>query len=95
MQQVLTFIPIGLKLQSDSKSFRPYAYCGLGIAALFNTDHVIRNSLDAGSRTVLLMSLSLNAGVGIAGRIGSQYLLFEVTPTLNGAGIFTNLGYSF
>jgi len=91
--QVLSIIPIGYKIQGTKKSFQPYAYAGLGLAILFKTDYIFVDAVNTGSETSIVPFPTLNMGAGVRMKLGSKYLLAEITPSVN--GIFMNVGLSF
>lgn len=94
-QQFLSLIPIGVNFQSDSKVIKPYFYFGAGIGFLLETNQHIDNYGDKGNKNEFYLFPALNVGAGLKIRIGSNFMIVELSPTGNGSGIFINLGYSF
>jgi hypothetical protein len=91
--QMLNVIPFGIRFQSNSKKIIPYAYAGVGAAVLMKTDYVIKNYENIGSEKDFVFVPTVNVGVGLKYKVKSNYILTEVTPTIN--GLFFNVGYSF
>ncbi|MFZ4523066.1 MAG: hypothetical protein ACOYNC_15255 [Bacteroidales bacterium] len=94
-QQMISAIPIGVNFHSASGIFRPYIYCGIGLAVLLNTNYRFVKGESMGSKTEILLLPGVNIGAGVKIRIGTQFIAVEITPTGNGSGVFANLGYSF
>jgi hypothetical protein len=93
-QQFLGLMPIGIHFHSAKGVVRPYIYCAAGLSILISTDYHVVNYIDTGSRTTVVPVPMINMGTGIKIKIGSKFIVAEVTPAL-GTGIFMNIGYSF
>jgi len=103
--QTLSLIPIGIKYQRAKGIVRPYAYAGLGVGLLLMTDYVIEKYENTGSEKSFSYGPTANLGVGLKIKLGDNYLLTEITPTIDGIffngitppmdALFLNLGYSF
>ncbi len=91
--QMLNVIPFGIKFQTNTKHVIPYAYFGVGVAVLMMTDYVIENYENVGSETDFVFFPTVNVGVGAKIKVKSNFIITELTPTIN--GIFFNVGYSF
>ena len=91
--QMLNIIPIGIKLQTNSKNIIPYGYIGAGAAVLMTTDYIIKDYEIAGSQNGFVFLPTVNVGLGAKIKVNSNFIMTEITPTMN--GVFFNLGYSF
>lgn len=91
--QMLNLIPIGIKYQTNAKKIIPYGYIGLGAAVIFMKDYVIYDYEITGSENQLSIIPTVNIGAGVKIKVKSNFILAEITPTIN--GVFFNLGYSF
>lgn len=94
-QQWISVIPIGVNFQTDSRRIKPYVYIGAGIAFLWDTSHYVDNYEYKGNKNELLVIPTLNMGAGVRAKIGSKFLVVELSPTGNRSGTCINLGYSF
>jgi len=94
-QQWISIIPIGVHIQTNSRIVKPFIYFGPGLAFLLSTDYNIYNYQDKGSKNEWLVTPTVNVGVGVKIKVGSKFLVAELTPTGNRSGSFINLGYSF
>lgn len=94
-QQWISVIPIGVNFQTDSRLIKPYVYIGAGIAFLWETNHYVDNYEYKGNKNELLVIPTLNMGAGVRVKIGSKFLVAELSPTGNRSGTCINLGYSF
>lgn len=92
-RQLLSFIPIGLMLQTRPASIRGYAYAGGGLAVVKLDDHIVKNVAIQGRDTKYAFGPTLVAGAGVKFRLGSNYLVTEIAPA--SSGLYLNLGYSF
>lgn len=92
-RQIMTFIPVGVRLQTGGENFRPYVYGGLGVAVAKNDSHVVEGSEITGISTQYGYGPNLVVGAGIRLNTGPGSMLVEVAPSVE--GIFLNLGYSF
>lgn len=91
--QLLSIIPIGVKFQGNAKYIRTYGYVGVGLAILMHSDYKIVDFENTGSKTHFFLFPTINAGAGVKIKVGSKYILAELTPSVT--GIFINLGFSF
>ena len=91
--QMLNLIPIGIKYQTSPKRITPYGYIGVGAAIIYMKDYVIYEYEITGTEDQIVITPTVNVGVGAKIRINSNYILTEITPALN--AIFFNIGYSF
>ena len=91
--QMLNVIPVGFKFQTNSKNIIPYGYLGVGAAVIMITDYVIEDYEITGSEKDFIFLPTVNVGVGVKIKVNSNFILTEITPTIN--GVFFNLGYSF
>lgn len=91
--QMLNIIPVGIKFQANSKRIIPYYYIGVGLAVLMMTDYIIEDYENVGSQKEFVFLPTINIGVGVKIKVNSNFILAEITPTMN--GIFFNVGYSF
>jgi hypothetical protein len=94
-QQFISLIPIGFNFQSDSKNVKPYMYFGVGLTCMIATNHHIVDYEDKGNVNDITIFPILNVGAGLKIRVGSNFIIAEVTPTGNKSGTCINLGYSF
>jgi hypothetical protein len=94
-QQWISLIPIGVNFQTDSRAIKPYVYIGAGIAFLWETNHYIDNYEAKGNKNKLLVIPTVNMGAGVRIKIGSKFLVAELSPTGNKSGTCLNFGYSF
>ncbi|HSP41198.1 MAG TPA: hypothetical protein VLN46_07175 [Gillisia sp.] len=90
--QLLNLMPIAVKFQGNSGIVRPYGYLGVGVALLKETNRVVENYVVTDDRTRWNFFPTINSGIGIKTRIGQQFLITELTPTIN--NIFLNIGLS-
>lgn len=90
--QHLNIIPVGVNFHGNSKRIRPYGYAGLGVAVSMIRHRSFENFTDMGSETRYEVMPTINVGMGVKFRVGSNYAVAELTPTFN--GIFANLGFS-
>mgnify|MGYP003503541858 FL=1 len=90
---MLNLIPIGIKYQTSPKRITPYGYIGVGAAIIYMKDYVIYEYEITGTEDQIVITPTVNVGVGAKIRINSNYILTEITPALN--AIFFNIGYSF
>lgn len=89
----LSIIPIGIKYQGNDRILQPYAYVGVGLGVLALTDYVIENFENKGSKTTFSPFPTINLGAGVRIKVGSKFILLEITPSVNAA--FINAGISF
>ncbi len=94
-QQLLTIIPIGVNVHGNSGRIRPYAYIGVGLTFLLMTNHHIVNYENTGDSYTFVPIPSVNIGAGAKIKVGSNFILCELTPAGAGGGLYLNLGYSF
>ena len=89
----IRFMPFGLKYEIIEENMIIYSYLGFGVDLNFERSYNYNfgqwesNSMDR------YYSLSLAPGAGTKFKLGSNYLIFEVTPYL--IGLYVNVGYSF
>ncbi len=91
--QMLNIIPFGIKFQTNSKQIIPYGYLGVGAGLLMMSDHVIKNYQSVGDSKKTFLIPTVNTGVGLKIKVKTNFIITEVTPTMN--GFFFNMGYSF
>lgn len=91
--QALSIIPIGIKYQGNGRILQPYTYLGVGLGVIALTDYVIENFENKGSKTTFSPFPTINLGAGVKIKVGSKYILLEITPSINAA--FINAGISF
>lgn len=95
-QQFVSLIPFGVNFQGKGKVVKPYAYIGCGLMFAVESLHHIENFENKGDESEFYGSPTLSLGVGAKVKVGSNFLLAEVTPAFEGgAGLFFNVGYSF
>lgn len=91
----LSIIPIGIKIHAASKAVIPYFYIGLGVAAIRIREHHVNAAHEHLYYKYRYTGFpTINGGAGIKIKVGSKFILFEVTPAF-GAGILPNIGFSF
>lgn len=90
--QLLNIIPWGVNFHGNSKVVQPYGYAGLGVAALKMTNDLYSNGEANGNEKLYYFFPTLNFGVGTKIRLGNNFLITELTPTIN--GLFWNVGFS-
>jgi hypothetical protein len=91
--QMLNIIPFGIKIQTNSKQIIPYGYLGVGAGLLLMSDHIIKNYQSVGNNKETVLLPTVNTGVGLKIKVKTNFIITEVTPTMN--GFFFNMGYSF
>ncbi|MBP1838892.1 hypothetical protein [Formosa algae] len=91
--QMLNIIPVGIKFQTNPKNIILYGYIGAGAAVLMMTDYIIEDYENVGSQKDFLFLPTVNVGLGAKIKVNSNFILTELTPTMN--GVFFNVGYSF
>lgn len=91
--QMLNIIPVGIKFQTNSKDIILYGYIGAGAAVLMMTDYIIEDYKIVGSQKDFVFLPTVNVGLGAKIKVNSNFILTEITPTMN--GVFFNVGYSF
>lgn len=94
-KQFLSVIPVGLYIQTDTGPVRFYAYGGIGLGLLIETDYHIVNYQDMGNEQEMGFFPALNLGAGVKIKAGSTFIIAELTPPGNRKGLFLNLGLSF
>ncbi|SDS68199.1 hypothetical protein SAMN04487764_2789 [Gillisia sp. Hel1_33_143] len=91
--QMLNIIPVGIKFQTNSKNIILYGYLGAGAAVLMMNDYIIEDYEIVGSQKDFGFLPTVNVGLGAKIKVNSNFILTEITPTMN--GVFVNVGYSF
>lgn len=91
--QMLNIIPAGIKFQTNSKNIIPYGYIGVGAAVLMNSDYIIEDNEIIGNQKNFVFLPTVNVGIGAKIKVKSNFIITEITPTMN--GVFFNVGYSF
>ncbi len=91
----LSIIPAGINFHSASGTIRPYGYIGIGLFLLIQTDHNYVNYKNVGDTNEFYGFLAVNLGIGVKIKLGNNYLLCELTPSIDYNGIFLNIGFSF
>ncbi|WP_324721590.1 hypothetical protein [Salinimicrobium sp. HB62] len=92
-RQVLSFIPIGLMFQSSPGTIRPYIYAGGGVGVGKLDDYFIEFEAIQGTDTEYVVAPTLVAGAGLKIRVGSNYLVTEISP--GSSGVYLSAGFSF
>src|SRR5690606_18742058 len=88
--QMINLMPIGIRFQGNSGTFRPYGYIGAGIGLLRETDVSLEAIGNSGDRVSRRIVPTINSGIGIKTKIGKHFLITELTPTVH--NLFLNLG---
>ena len=91
--QMLNIIPVGIHFQTNAQQVIPYGHFGVGAAALMMTDYIIEDNINVGDQKEFVFFPTLNVGVGLKIKVKSNYIVTEITPTMN--GVFFNAGYAF
>jgi hypothetical protein len=91
--QLINILPLGLHFQGKHKTIKPYAYTGFGLAILALSDYQIVDSKNTGSKTSFLPYPTVYIGAGLKIKVGSNYLLAEVTPSIWNSTISLGLGF--
>jgi hypothetical protein len=94
-QQYLSFIPIGVHFQTDSRVVRCYVYFSGGVAFLLQSRQYFERYEDAGRSNDVTFFPTFNVGAGVKVKVKERYMVVEITPTGNKSGTCINLGYSF
>lgn len=90
--QLFNLVPLGINFHGNNRSIRPYGYLGVGVALLRETHKVVENYIETGDKIRFTAFPTINTGIGAKIKIGENFLITEVTPTVN--SIFINLGFS-
>ncbi len=88
--QMLNFIPIAIKFQGSSGNFKPYGYIGAGMAVVREKNIYTEDVTNKRDQVSWRFLPTFNSGIGIQTRLGKNFLVTELTPTLN--NLFLNIG---
>ncbi len=91
---VLSLLPWGVKYRTNVGSIQPYAYVAPGLAIIYDKKYRIEDGENTGTENSVYAYPSLNMGAGLRFKAGSNYILAEITPSLDHS-VFLNIGYSF
>jgi hypothetical protein len=89
--QVLSLIPLCLKIHSSYGTIRPYGYCGFGLCFI-RMPYYSAKSKEINYDVVYCPTMNL--GVGAQLKLGSKYINLELTPSLLMQNVFINVGVS-
>lgn len=92
-RQTVSIIPWGIKFEGKEENLRLYAHLGIGFAMVLTNSYKYEFYEKVDEITNLRTHPTLNLGLGAKLKLGSGYLLAELSPS--GNGHFINLGYSF
>ncbi|MHA6279527.1 hypothetical protein ACXYMT_05035 [Salinimicrobium sp. CAU 1759] len=92
-RQVLSFIPIGIMFQGSPAAIRPYVYAGGGVGVGKLDDYFIEFEAIQGTDTEYVFAPTLTAGAGVKIRVGSNYMVAEISP--GSSGLYLNAGFTF
>jgi hypothetical protein len=87
---LISIIPAGVKFEGKAKKFKPYIYGGIGVGLMILSDYKIVDHKNTGTETNFIPIPTINFGAGAKLKIGSKFLIAEITPSIN--GVFFNLG---
>lgn len=90
--QLLNVVPLGINFHGNSKNIQPYGYAAIGAAVIMMKDHVIKGGVQQENETSFSVIPTVNFGVGTKIRLGKNFLIAELTPTIT--GLFWNVGFS-
>ena len=91
-EQTISIIPIGINVHTARGFIRPYFYAGGGALFLIDTDDA---NIENVVKTKIYFYPAINVGAGIKLKVGSKFILAELTPSLSDRDIFVNVGFSF
>ena len=90
--QMINVMPIGIKIQDYVGDFRPYGYLGAGVAMLREDIISFDNAPGMEGGVTWSFLPTFNMGIGIKTRLGKNFLVTELTPTIN--NLMLNIGLS-
>lgn len=93
--QYLTIIPLGASIESKGKFVRPYAFVAPGFGMMVSTIRVVKEYFPQGNVHEVQPVFTFHTGAGLKIKMGSHFILTEVTFSGDGGGLFVNAGYSF
>jgi hypothetical protein len=91
--QAVSILPAGIKYQGLGRILQPYVYAGIGLGLVIIAEHKIVDYEIAGNEVSFMPFPTINIGAGTKIKVGSKYLLAEITPYLN--GVMISAGVSF
>ena len=91
---VLSLVPWGVKYRTNIGSIQPYAYIAPALAIIYDKHYKIEDGENTGTENSVFAYPSLNMGAGLRFKAGNNYILAEITPSLDHS-VFLNVGYSF